>query len=140
MSKPIYVLSGPNLNLLGAREPEIYGRETLEDVRQRCEARAKALHMRAELSIDGDRARVRLSGDQANAGALQLRLAHPTRAGEDQVLRLRMVGVDTYEAPLRPLGAGHWHAMLEDEAGTWRLAGLLQSAQAALQLGAQASP
>jgi len=43
MSKPIYVLSGPNLNLLGAREPEIYGRETLEDVRQRCEARAKAL-------------------------------------------------------------------------------------------------
>ena len=43
MSKPIYVLSGPNLNLLGARGPEIYGRETLEDVRQRCEARAKAL-------------------------------------------------------------------------------------------------
>ncbi len=43
MSKPIYVLSGPNLNLLGTREPEIYGRDTLEDVRQRCEARAKAL-------------------------------------------------------------------------------------------------
>lgn len=43
MSKPIYVLSGPNLNLLGAREPEIYGRDTLEDVRQRCEARAKTL-------------------------------------------------------------------------------------------------
>jgi 3-dehydroquinate dehydratase-2 len=43
MSKPIYVLSGPNLNLLGAREPEIYGRETLEDVRRRCEARAKSL-------------------------------------------------------------------------------------------------
>jgi 3-dehydroquinate dehydratase II len=43
MSKPIYVLSGPNLNLLGAREPELYGRETLEDVRRLCEARAKAL-------------------------------------------------------------------------------------------------
>ena len=43
MSKPIYVLSGPNLNLLGTREPEIYGRDTLEDVRQLCEARAKAL-------------------------------------------------------------------------------------------------
>ena len=43
MSKPIYVLSGPNLNLLGTREPEIYGRDTLEDVRRRCEARAKAL-------------------------------------------------------------------------------------------------
>ncbi len=43
MSKPIYVLNGPNLNLLGTREPEIYGRETLEDVRRLCEARAKAL-------------------------------------------------------------------------------------------------
>jgi 3-dehydroquinate dehydratase-2 len=40
MSKPIYVLSGPNLNLLGEREPEIYGRQTLEDVRRACEARA----------------------------------------------------------------------------------------------------
>jgi 3-dehydroquinate dehydratase II len=43
MSKPIYVLSGPNLNLLGTREPEIYGRDTLEDVRKLCEARAKTL-------------------------------------------------------------------------------------------------
>jgi 3-dehydroquinate dehydratase-2 len=43
MSKPIYVLSGPNLNLLGTREPEIYGRDTLEDVRRRCEARARSL-------------------------------------------------------------------------------------------------
>jgi 3-dehydroquinate dehydratase-2 len=43
MPKPIYVLSGPNLNLLGTREPEIYGYATLDDVRAACEARAKAL-------------------------------------------------------------------------------------------------
>ena len=43
MPKPIYVLSGPNLNLLGAREPEIYGHQTLEDVHKLCEARASAL-------------------------------------------------------------------------------------------------
>jgi 3-dehydroquinate dehydratase-2 len=43
MSKPIFVLNGPNLNLLGVREPHIYGRETLEDVRVRCEARAQNL-------------------------------------------------------------------------------------------------
>ncbi len=40
MVKPIHVLSGPNLNLLGTREPEIYGKDTLDDVRARCEARA----------------------------------------------------------------------------------------------------
>lgn len=43
MPKPIYMLSGPNLNLLGSREPHIYGATTLEDIRRACEARARAL-------------------------------------------------------------------------------------------------
>ena len=43
MPKPIFVLNGPNLNMLGIREPELYGHETLDDLRQRCEAHGATL-------------------------------------------------------------------------------------------------
>jgi len=37
----IYVLNGPNLNLLGTREPHLYGHTTLAEIEQRCQTAAK---------------------------------------------------------------------------------------------------
>jgi len=41
MAKTIYVLNGPNLNLLGTRQPHIYGRATLADVEKLCRGTAE---------------------------------------------------------------------------------------------------
>jgi 3-dehydroquinate dehydratase-2 len=44
----VFILNGPNLNLLGVREPATYGYDTLADVEQRCLVRAKALDLSIE--------------------------------------------------------------------------------------------
>jgi 3-dehydroquinate dehydratase-2 len=78
MPKPIFVLNGPNLNLLGVREPSIYGAETLADVRRRTEARAQALGLSIDFrqtNLEGElvtwiqEAREQACGIILNAGA-----------------------------------------------------------------------
>jgi 3-dehydroquinate dehydratase-2 len=78
MPKPIFVLNGPNLNLLGVREPAIYGSDTLKDVAQRTERRAKALGLAVDFrqsNAEGElvtwiqEARGQAAGIVLNAGA-----------------------------------------------------------------------
>jgi len=76
--KPVFVLNGPNLNMLGTREPQTYGSETLKDIEARCRARAAALGLAVDFrqsNIEGElvswiqEARSAASGIALNAGA-----------------------------------------------------------------------
>ncbi len=77
--RTVVVLNGPNLNLLGEREPEVYGRETLADVERLCRDAARkagfALDFRqsnheGELVEAVHEVRVDAAGVVVNAGAL----------------------------------------------------------------------
>jgi len=48
MSGKVLALNGPNLNLLGTREPDVYGVETLASIEANCRARAKGLDLEIE--------------------------------------------------------------------------------------------
>ena len=48
MKKSILILNGPNLNMLGSREPEVYGKETLADIHRLCDKVASKL----DLTVD----------------------------------------------------------------------------------------
>jgi 3-dehydroquinate dehydratase-2 len=78
MPSTVLVLNGPNLNLLGSREPEIYGHETLSDIAALCEAAAQSLgiavdfrqsNSEAELVNWIQEARTTRAGIIINAGA-----------------------------------------------------------------------
>ena len=77
MAKTVLILNGPNLNMLGLRQPEIYGRETLADVEQLCQERGSALGLKvdfrqsnaeSELITWAQEARTKFDGLIVNAG------------------------------------------------------------------------
>jgi 3-dehydroquinate dehydratase II len=98
----IFILNGPNLNLLGTREPEIYGHDTLASVEAACAAKAKALGFKIEFrqtNIEGElvnhihEARGAAQGIVINAGAY----THTSVALHDAI---KAVGLPTIEVHL----------------------------------------
>lgn len=105
MSKPIFVLNGPNLNLLGVREPSVYGRETLDDVRRRTEARAQTLGLKIDFrqsNLEGElvtwiqEAREKADGIILNAAAYthtSVAIMDALSAAERPVIELHLSNV-----------------------------------------------
>jgi 3-dehydroquinate dehydratase-2 len=110
----IYILNGPNLNLLGLREPEIYGTDTLDDISGRLEERAKGLGVRLDIRQSNHEGHLidwlheaRLQGAKAvilNAGGY----SHTSVALHDAV---RAIGLPVIEVHLsKSAGAGGFPA------------------------------
>ena len=105
MPKPIFVLNGANLNLLGVREPSIYGAETLDDVKRRTQARAQALGLTVDFrqsNLEGElvtwiqEAREKASGIILNAGAYthtSIAILDALNAAEKPVIELHLSNV-----------------------------------------------
>lgn len=99
--KPVHVLNGPNLNLLGQREPHIYGSTTLADIEKQLAARAKTLGLAVvcrQSNHEGElvdwihEARQEASGLILNAGAY----SHTSIAIHDALAALDMPVVEVH--------------------------------------------
>ena len=110
MVNPVYILNGPNLNLLGTREPGVYGNHTLADIERDCAARAKGLGLKidfrqtnheGELVTWVQEAGQSASGIVLNAGAYthtSVALHDAVRAADVPVIEVHLSNVYKREA------------------------------------------
>jgi len=110
MTQSILILNGPNLNLLGSRQPEIYGSETLADIEARCVALAKEIGISIGFEQSNSEgalidiihaAKGRFEAIVLNAGAYthtSLAIADALRAVELPVIELHLSNVQAREA------------------------------------------
>lgn len=105
MPRSIHILNGPNLNLLGKREPAIYGTDTLEDLRRACAAHARKLKLAMEFRQSNhegqivdwiQEAREKAAGIIVNAGALShtsIAILDALQAAEKPVIEVHLSNI-----------------------------------------------
>lgn len=108
--KPVYILNGPNLNMLGLREPAIYGADTLKDVEVRCRSHAASLGLAIDFRQSNSEgqlidwiheARDKASGIAINAGAYthtSIALHDALKAAELPAVELHLSNVHKRES------------------------------------------
>ena len=89
----ILLLNGPNLNLLGQREPEVYGRDTLAEIEKRCRAEAAGLGHELECHQSNSEGGM-VDWLQANAGQAGYLIINPGAYGHTSIaLRDALLGL-----------------------------------------------
>ena len=101
---------------------------------------ARDLGLRADFMRSGRQVRLMLAAerDATLPEVLTLKLSHPTRAGQDQMVRMVSEGQGFYDGKLSADVSGRWYVSIEDPAGKWRLQGEWQAdGEASLHLAAR---
>lgn len=102
MTQTIFILNGPNLNLLGTREPEIYGADTLDDIRAACEQKARELGFEAaffQTNSEGELVSLVQKAAQSGAGLI-LNAAAYTHTSIALMDALKSCGIPAIEVHL----------------------------------------
>jgi 3-dehydroquinate dehydratase II len=119
MTRPtIAVLNGPNLNLLGTREPELYGAATLSDIQMRCEQVAAELDVQVEffqsnhegVLVDEIQQRRGSAGIVLNAGAY----THTSVAIRDALAAVQIPFVEVHVSNVFAREEFRHHSYLSD--------------------------
>jgi len=102
MSRKVLILNGPNLNMLGTREVEIYGRETLADIETKCAAHAKNLGLVTGFcQTNGEAEMVDwIQGAQSDAAGLIINAGAYTHTSIAILDALKMIDVPVIEVHL----------------------------------------
>jgi 3-dehydroquinate dehydratase-2 len=115
MAKPIFILNGPNLNMLGLRQPEIYGHETLDDIEASCKSYGESLGLEIDFrqsNVEGElvtwiqEARAEADGLIINAAAY----THTSVAIQDALMLLSVPVIEVHLSNIHKREAFRHHS------------------------------